>query len=164
MPMTEEERKLARKESAKRSNKKHADHVAAYQKKYREEHREQSRAYSREYHKTHKPKPRSSSSRAKVKPYMREFHLRKKYGITEDGYNRILEMQGGCCAICGTDDPHGRNHNRFHVDHCHKTNLVRGLLCSRCNLGLGSFQDNILLMKKAITYIVTRIKEPEDYD
>lgn len=51
------------------------------------------------------------------------------------------------CAICG------RSGGKHEVDHDHKTGKVRGILCSRCNNGLGQFLDNITLLKKAITYL-----------
>lgn len=76
----------------------------------------------------------------------------KQYGITADDYNRLLELQSGKCAICGTKigDTHG---NRLYVDHDHKTNKVRGLLCSACNFGIGKFKDSPELLKKAAIYL-----------
>jgi len=141
-------------ESKRRSAKKNAAKIAAYQKAYREKHREKLLANGREYSRTHKAKKRTPEQNARYKPYVRELHLKKKYGIDENGYQSLLASQGGCCAICKTTDPHGRRHNRFHVDHCHKSKAVRGLLCSRCNMGIGSFLDDVELMKKAIDYLV----------
>lgn len=75
----------------------------------------------------------------------------KSYGITEEDYNKMFEEQDGCCAICK------RHQSEFtkslFIDHCHKTNKVRGLLCHNCNIGLGSFKDNIELMKNGINYL-----------
>lgn len=81
--------------------------------------------------------------------------LRHKYGIDLPDYERMLENQGGCCAICGTDQP-GRNQTdaySFHVDHCHSTGIVRGLLCDRCNRGLGYFSDDAGRLAAAIRYL-----------
>src|SRR3989304_573545 len=61
-----------------------------------------------------------------------------KYGLSVDGYNAILKAQGGACAIC-KKPPKKR---RLNVDHNHKTGRIRGLLCFRCNYGLGWFQDD----------------------
>lgn len=63
----------------------------------------------------------------------------------------MLVRQGGVCAICG-GPPDGR-WKRFHVDHCHKTGRVRGLLCRKCNNGLGNFGDSVETMRKAIAYL-----------
>ncbi len=81
----------------------------------------------------------------------REVMLRSKYGISEGVYLDLLVAQNDCCKICK------RNSSEFdkplYVDHCHTTNLVRGLLCHFCNSGLGYFKDDILTLKEAIQYI-----------
>jgi len=78
--------------------------------------------------------------------------LKWHYGITLEEFNRILEKQGGRCAICGTTESGGR-HNTFHVDHCHGSNRVRGLLCLNCNRGIGYFHDNVETLKNAAKYL-----------
>lgn len=79
--------------------------------------------------------------------------IKAKYGITLEDYNEILSMQSGKCAICGmTTEEHGM---RLHVDHCHKTGLVRGLLCSNCNIGIGNLGDNPLIVKHALSYLLS---------
>ena len=70
----------------------------------------------------------------------------KKYNLTLDEYNKILDSQDGVCAIC-------LRGIRLCVDHNHKTGFVRGIICHFCNLGLGYFEDDIKRMKKAIKYI-----------
>lgn len=52
------------------------------------------------------------------------------------------------CAICGKKDC------SLVVDHCHKTSMVRGILCSECNLGLGKFKDDVLLLEFARIYLL----------
>lgn len=80
----------------------------------------------------------------------RNSYLRKKYGITEDEYNDILCAQNGRCAIC-LCKPRTKS---LAVDHDHKTNEIRGLLCSRCNHGLlGHAHDSIEMLKRAIEYL-----------
>lgn len=84
--------------------------------------------------------------------------LSKEYGITLADYDRMCKEQEGRCAICGTDDTsaptrHPTAPKRFRVDHNHTTGEVRGLLCNSCNLGLGSFKDNVSHLAAAITYI-----------
>lgn len=77
--------------------------------------------------------------------------LKKKYGITMDEFDAMLEEQNGCCMICGRH--HTTQENRFCVDHCHTTGKIRGLLCYPCNSGLGHFKDDIDMMFKAIAYL-----------
>jgi hypothetical protein len=79
--------------------------------------------------------------------------LRKHFGITLEQYTAILIGQGGGCAICGTTEPGGQSKGYFHVDHDHKTDRVRGLLCLRCNLGLGSFKDEPERLEAAARYL-----------
>ena len=77
--------------------------------------------------------------------------LAKNYKITPDHYWKMFEDQGGCCACCGISHV---NHRRgLHVDHDHTTGQVRGLLCTRCNPGIGYFDHSIDKLEMAITYI-----------
>ena len=96
------------------------------------------------------PSPTAPSSRKEAR---RDYNLRRLYGITTVDYENMLEAQGGRCAICGTDQPGGRQNNYFAVDHCHKTDTVRGLLCMSCNIMLGQSDDNINTLNNAITYL-----------
>lgn len=77
----------------------------------------------------------------------RNSYLIKSYGITLEDYERIYNKQEGCCKLCGIEE------EKLVVDHDHKTNLVRGLLCHSCNVGLGHFKDNEATLLKAIEYI-----------
>jgi hypothetical protein len=71
-----------------------------------------------------------------------------RYGITLDICEQILINQNGKCAICNTI-----LNNKFVIDHCHTTGVVRGLLCNDCNLGLGKFNDDIARLSKAVEYL-----------
>lgn len=75
----------------------------------------------------------------------------KQYGITLAQYDDMLEDQDNQCKLCGTDDAGGKG--RFHVDHCHSTQVVRGLLCHCCNLMLGQAKDDVTILAKAIQYL-----------
>jgi hypothetical protein len=76
--------------------------------------------------------------------------LRQYYKIEFEDYDRLNKEQGGICKICNQTCSSGR---KLSVDHCHKTGKIRGLLCTRCNKGLGSFKDNINLLNSAIIYL-----------
>lgn len=78
--------------------------------------------------------------------------LKRQYNITVGDYNRMLTVQGGCCAVCRTDTPGSRT-TRFHVDHCHATGQVRGLLCHLCNRMLGLARDEATILRAAAAYL-----------
>jgi Recombination endonuclease VII len=79
--------------------------------------------------------------------------LKKKYGITLEQYNLLLSEQDGKCFLCKTADPGRIEQKVFCVDHCHRTNTVRRLLCMTCNLALGAAKDDPALLRKMADYI-----------
>jgi len=86
---------------------------------------------------------------------IRNRELKRKYGISLDEYNQLVESQGDSCAICGTTDK-GVARGKFRywsVDHNHATGEVRGLLCQKCNVLLGMAKDDISILEKAIEYL-----------
>lgn len=90
------------------------------------------------------------------RPTQRKQDLWKRFGITLEDYEQLLKRQNGGCAIC--EQPETAKHKtgktrRLAVDHCHKTNKIRGLLCNRCNIGIGRFLDNSELLRKAAEYV-----------
>ncbi len=83
----------------------------------------------------------------RVKQFAR---LQKEYGLTPEQHAALADSQGGVCAICsGT----AKDLLNFHVDHCHTTKRVRGLLCNKCNQGIGLLQDSTVLLEKAAEYL-----------
>ena len=72
----------------------------------------------------------------------KSYELKAAYGITIEQYDALLAKQGNACAICAAPEPRGMG--VFHVDHCHNSLRVRGLLCTECNMGLGKFKDSPL--------------------
>lgn len=76
----------------------------------------------------------------------REYHLRRRYGLTEVEFREMLRSQGDVCAICREPDPR-------HVDHDHITGAVRGILCFNCNGGLGQFKDDVDRLSNAVSYL-----------
>jgi hypothetical protein len=82
--------------------------------------------------------------------------LKKMYGIDYATYKQMLADQNCACAICEkieTDVDSFGIPRHMPVDHCHTTGVVRGLLCGPCNRALGSFKDDIAILKKAIAYL-----------
>lgn len=83
--------------------------------------------------------------------------LKHQYGITLEEYNKMLEKQQGVCVICKESekiiDKFTGKAKRLAVDHCHKTNIVRGLLCQPCNTALGKFKDNPEIIERAANYV-----------
>ena len=84
--------------------------------------------------------------------------LKKKYGITKKVYADMFNAQNGECGICGR-----RQDRMLAVDHCHKTGMVRGLLCARCNMGLGSFGDSSIALITAIKYLNHFNQPPQSF-
>lgn len=80
--------------------------------------------------------------------YLRAWRFNKHYGITLEDYQRMWIAQLGLCAICWRE-PEGRD---LVVDHDHATGKVRGLLCDRCNTGMGQFEDNMAWLLRAASY------------
>ena len=85
--------------------------------------------------------------------------LKREYGLTEDDVHALLERQDGKCASCSRDitgvtiKKRGAVCPDLRVDHCHTTGIVRGLLCNKCNVGIGCFDDKPELLEKAAAYI-----------
>lgn len=85
----------------------------------------------------------------------RLYRLLRKYGLTIEEYDEIMERQDGGCAICHATPEEGSGRwERLHVDHDHATERVRGILCHNCNSGLGHFKDDPELLRAAIHYLL----------
>lgn len=72
--------------------------------------------------------------------YIKFYHIKRRYGVTEEEYNSLLESQDGSCALCDSKIESYFGTDKLVVDHCHTTGKVRGLLCSACNLLLGHIE------------------------
>jgi hypothetical protein len=113
---------------------------AAWQRAWKKENPEQARAKDRvQYERLTETERRNRNYR--------------RYGITVDDYDKMLLEQGGRCAICPAVSAGGRHKKHFHIDHCHKTGVVRGLLCNSCNTLLGSSKDSVRTLQNAIAYL-----------
>lgn len=119
--------------------------------KNREKIREQAkRRYKERYSAYEKSKYSPEFRRAKA--------LYSKYGLSLEEFKELEQIQKGVCAIC-LGPPSLSFHRKgvmskvLQVDHDHKTGMVRGLLCGKCNIGLGTFQDSIDFLLKAVEYL-----------
>jgi hypothetical protein len=132
-----EERRAAARARRKRRLKKDPEYRAsytAYHQQFRIDNREELTLKSREYQ-------RKNALHIK---------LRRK-GLTIEDYDRIVAQHGGVCDICG-GPPDGR-WGTFTLDHCHETGALRGLLCSKCNRGIGYFKDDPDRLMRAVKYL-----------
>jgi hypothetical protein len=90
--------------------------------------------------------------RRKNEAYVRDREYKKRFGITIEEYEALLERQDGRCAICRQPCRRGR----LAVDHCHATGRVRGLLCRSCNIILGLADDSPAWMERAMKYLAAQ--------
>lgn len=90
-----------------------------------------------------------ASNRTKRSLQNRSWNLKKKFGIDVEEYDKMLLSQNGVCKICKKID----SDRGLAVDHDHKTGRVRGLLCLKCNTGLGQFNDDAEMLGLAIQYL-----------
>lgn len=144
----------------------------AHRKQYHEDNAETIKEYQKQYYKDNREKilkrqkenakEYRKNNSEKIKKYNVEYdkknslkrkgsHIKRNYGITLEEHNLMFNKQEGKCKICG------RHQNEikipFAVDHDHTTGRIRGLLCHKCNQGLGYFNDNIDLLMKAINHL-----------
>lgn len=119
--------------------------------------REEYNARKRRHYAANRDKAISASLRwqAKNKEHLAKYARAKKlrtFGLTPECYAKMLDAQGGNCALCG------RHYTEFSralaVDHCHKTGKVRGLLCSPCNTGIGNLKEDVSILQGAVAYLL----------
>lgn len=89
--------------------------------------------------------------RARNKNHRKAQVRERRYGITNEKYQQLLAEQNFCCASC--NDPFGEIEKHIHVDHCHKTKVVRGILCHHCNVALGHLKDDPKRIHNLLTYL-----------
>jgi len=146
--------KEARREYQRNWHIKNKEHLC----QYRAVNKEKINTRSREWSKSNKEKCKKSVYRWRDNNRMRlhkidtRAHLIKRHGITSEDYAKMLSDQNGCCEICG--NPYTDYKRSLHVDHDHLTGSIRGLLCVKCNAGIGHFCDNTILLEKAKVYLI----------
>ena len=151
-------------EGARAYRKAHRDEINARQREKRRndpESRQKASERNRAYRDTRKDELNARERhRRRTDPEHREREhgrrTRRMYGLSRDDYDALLARQGGVCAICGKKP--GRR--RLGVDHCHACKRIRGLLCTRCNPGLGQFDDDPRRLLMAIAYLEASRRGP----
>lgn len=93
-----------------------------------------------------------TANKHKAVQAMRRQNLKDRYGLTLDEYDRMYDSQEGKCAICKRVGGTSRM-ERLHVDHSHETGQIRGLLCFRCNTGIGMLGDTVDALSRAVAYL-----------
>jgi hypothetical protein len=81
---------------------------------------------------------------------VRDLQRRRLYGMNPGDFKRMLAEQNNCCAICARPFLNSKNTN---VDHDHASGRIRGILCGKCNRGLGYFGDNLAGLQRAVDYL-----------
>ena len=113
---------------------------------YRETHREQRLQYSIEYYKHHREEKALYDKNYRLK------HVCYRYNglshITLTMLQELIQIQHGMCSICG-----GSLEKNYNLDHDHHTGIIRSVLCPRCNMGLGFFKENPVIIERAIAYL-----------
>lgn len=129
--------------------------AAEINRKAYQQHRKERLALAKEY-------ARDATNRARIHAYQVEYRKKYRprrqarelelfYGISQSQYDAMLSEQNGACAICGK--PEKRQGRRLGVDHCHETGEIRGLICLKCNIGIGSFDDDPATLMCAVRYL-----------
>lgn len=142
--------RLQKRQAVRRSYEKNRAKRLTYTRKIWQENREQESARSKKWRNSH-PEQHARNHKhwaMKNKTRLKEYRFFKAYGITLEQKEEIFNRQNRACVICGTTiSP------QWHMDHSHKTNTPRGVLCGNCNVGLGMFRDSIQALAKAIQYL-----------
>jgi hypothetical protein len=118
-----------------------------------DERKEKRRQYQREWNAKNKEKLQAYSRdwSAKNKDKRRGYKLKMRYGLTPDAWDAMFASQGSSCAVCHSTDP--KSKGGWDTDHCHETEVVRGILCHPCNVMLGLSEDNTSTLSNAISYL-----------
>ena len=122
-----------------------------YEREQRIRNREHRLSYEAEYDKQH-PGAKAARARKSWRNYsperIKEIMLKSRYKLSLEGYQALVEQQRGCCKICG------KLTEKLVVDHKHdESGKVRGLLCIRCNSGIGHFLEDESILVAAIAYL-----------
>lgn len=107
---------------------------------WRQDNQEYNQQRVRDYYATHKEQRRA-------------YYVARHYNLSIEQWDVLYHAQGGCCALCRVD-LNSLPAKSVHVDHCHATNKVRGILCSGCNTSLGKLGDTPESIMRVYYYLI----------
>lgn len=129
----------------------------AYLEQARESHRRQRLKYpDRQIEYRSRMRDKAKADQREISPVLPKIdrlrlnQIRRDYGLSEVALREILNRQDWSCGICSAHFPTQKD---MHIDHCHKTGVVRGVLCQGCNTGLGLMCDDRVRLMRAIEYL-----------
>ena len=132
------------KEKIKERRDKNKERMARVHKEYFNDNKEHLHTWMKEYRKNNKEK---------IAMKKRQWQI-SKYGITVEEYEKLFKDQENKCKICGIHMNNAKGKGKcLTIDHDHKTGKVRGLLCGKCNSGLGLFNEDIEIIQNALNYL-----------
>lgn len=154
---------------------KHRERIKQCRREYHKKHYEEEKEYNKAYYLTHLEykkeydKQRYINNRKNILKRIKQQRednpekykdneLKNNYGLSYKDWLAMWNVQNGKCAICGELFD---NFSDACIDHEHETGKIRGLLCKKCNLGLGLFRDNLDIVKNVIDYLNNKKKEGE---
>ncbi len=133
-----------------------------YMREWRARNKEKNAKYQKEYNKEYRKKNLEKlninnkkwreANKEQDALVMLKARLKRKYNLSIEEYEILIESQNNSCKVCGT---HAKNNikGKLYIDHCHTTGKVRGLLCMKCNSALGLLNDDKTLVQKLINYL-----------
>ena len=133
--------------------------MANYNKIYKEKNKERIKNRRKQFYKENRErlltiqKNYNEKHLVGIRKYQRVYYRYKCYGIGKDEFEQMLLSQNNRCGICEIIFDLSSKKNCPHVDHNHNTGKLRRLLCMKCNCGIGNFNEDTSLMKKAIEYL-----------
>ena len=126
-----------------KNKEKNAEYQSKYYKEYRKQNKEKLATYNNEWREANKEHNALQLTKARLK---------RKYNITIEEYEALLESQDHSCKVCGKHAT--ENHQgKLYIDHCHTTGKVRGLLCMKCNSALGLLNDDPEIIGNLLEYL-----------
>jgi len=129
--------------------------IAIERKEYHRTHKEQAKIYNKKYREEHPYEP-ENEERTRRRGFL---SILRKYGITQSQYVELHTKQNGRCAVCEemevTIGKKGNSPVMLSVDHNHITGKIRGLLCKKCNLGIGYLKDDPNVLLSARNYLLS---------
>jgi hypothetical protein len=160
MPMSPEEKKVYMREYSRMYYQKHKQKLKDRSKEWNANNKEQKKATSKSYYYKNYTKARKQRKEwndrndGYMKKYLKDYKkkrgaeyfadlsLKRKYGkgVSVEYKNALIQHQGKTCMVC--DQPFPEDTKKIHLDHCHSTGHIRGVLCQTCNTKLGWFEKN----------------------